>query len=87
MNIQLSQMPESSVVIIKGQAIITVYDNIVETQTETPDGVQTDISADMYQLRQPIRETYDFDEYLRFARQLVNPQTDADRRLARDVLL
>jgi hypothetical protein len=83
MRAKFSQKPEHKAQIVGNQAIISLFDNITEEQTE--DGLQYE--ADMYQMKLPYRETYDFESLLAQAKRLQHPQTVSDKRLARDVLI
>ena len=88
---KLSQVDLFSVVRTRNDmAIITLLDNVEEV-LPTNEDEQISYLADMYQLRLPWREGIDdpdqYAEFLARAKELEDPQTDADRRIARDILI
>jgi hypothetical protein len=90
-HVQLSQVDEFSVVVRKdGMAVITILDNVIEIQPTT-EGDQVSYEADMYQLLLPwhegIGDPANHAAYLARAKELEDPQTDGDKRIARDIVL
>lgn len=85
--VQLSQVPDGlySITRMKGLAIITLYDNI----QEIPDKEELTYSADQYQLKTIWRDKMmiNYQQWLDLAKRLGNPQTVADNRIARDMIL
>jgi len=71
-------------------AVITMLDNITEIP---PQGDETQVSyeADMYRVMLPWREGIDdpsnHELYLARAKELEAPQSDGDKRIARDIVL
>jgi hypothetical protein len=89
--VDLSQMPQLYNVQRVGdhQAIITLYDNVVEQQTEEDEGLK--FTADKYQARVIWRDGLDdpalYDEWLARLKELEDPQEVKDKRIAREILL
>lgn len=88
---KLSQVDLFSVVRTRNDmAIITLLDNVEEVLPSTEDE-QISYLADMYQLKFPWREGIDdpaqYAEFLARAKELEDPQTVADERIARDIVL
>ena len=85
--VQLSQVPDGNFTITKmrDRAIITLYDNV----QEIPDKEELTYTADQYQLKTVWREglKIDYKEWLNLAKKLENPQTDAEKRMARDMAM
>ena len=90
-HVKLSQVEQYSVIRTKDDmAVITMLDNITEIP---PQGEETQASyeADMYRIMLPWREGIDdpsnHELYLARAKELESPQSDGDRRIARDIVL
>lgn len=71
-------------------AVITILDNVTEIPAATEEDVVS-YEADMYQLMLPWREGIDdaanYELFLARAKELEDPQTVADERIARDIVL
>ena len=90
-HVKLSQVEQYSVVRTKqDMAIITLMDNVTEIPSATEED-QVSYEADMYQLMLPWREGIgdpaNHAAYLARAKDLEDPQTDGDKRIARDIVL
>jgi len=90
-HVKLSQVEAFSVVKRKdGMAVITILDNVVEIPPTTEED-QASYEADMYQLMLPwrdgIEDPANHAAFLARAKELEDPQTDADKRIARDIVL
>lgn len=90
-HVKLSQVEQYSVIRTKDDmAVITMLDNITEIP---PQGDETQVSyeADMYRVMLPWREGIDdpsnHELYLARAKELEAPQSDGDKRIARDIVL
>ena len=90
-HVKLSQVEQYSVIRTRdNMAVITMLDNITEIP---PQGEETQSSyeADMYRIMLPWREGIDdpsnHASYLARAKELEVPQTDGDKRIARDIVL
>ena len=90
-HVKLSQVEQYSVIRTKDDmAVITMLDNVAEIP---PQGEETQSSyeADMYRIMLPWREGIDdpsnHASYLARAKELENPQTDGDKRIARDIVI
>ncbi len=75
---------------VKDQVIITLYDNVQEILPESEeDALQ--YQADMYQLRLPwrngIEDPSNYDVMLARAKELEDPHTVPDQRIARDIVV
>lgn len=89
--VKLSQVEQFSVVRTKGDmAVITIFDNVSEIPATT-EGDAVSYEADMYQLLLPWRTGIDdaanYELFLARAKELEDPQTVADERIARDIVL
>lgn len=89
--VKLSQVEQFSVVRTKGDmAVITILDNVTEIPGATEDDAVS-YDADMYQLMLPWRTGIDdaanYELFLARAKELEDPQTVADERIARDIVL
>ncbi len=90
-HVKLSQVEQYSVIRTRDDmAVITMLDNITEIP---PQGDETQVSyeADMYRVMLPWREGIDdpsnHELYLARAKELEAPQSDGDKRIARDIVL
>ena len=74
---------------VKDEVIITLYDNVVEIPPDNEED-EMQYQADMRQLklrwRDGIEDPSNYELMLARAKELDNPQSDGDRRVARDIV-